>query len=1522
MLMIALYPQAHASVVRDDVDYQIYRDFSENKGAFYPGALNISIHDVNGNLVDILDKAPMPDFSSVNTFGIATLVNPQYLASVNHNDAFIYRNVYFGGRNQNPDYHRYNYTLVNRNPHPSLDFHLPRLDKIVTEVIPAEMNKAGPDDFSNNKRFPVFYRIGGGNQFSIMSDGTFTHWSNAYHYLTGGTISSPYNGVDVFTISSDVSDPLADTSGPLWNRPQEGDSGSPLFGWDALQNKWLLTGVADTVTINAAAANNLHAREVSWLMLPLDFINSLINSNIDPIVDFSNSKSDIHWTFDNSSGLGDLSKDGTHYSMYGVKDGDLNAGKDLIFIGSNGTIILDTSIDQGAGTLTFNTDYIVRPSGDETWKGGGIIVNDDKTVTWQVNGVAGDSLHKIGTGTLKVNATGENPGELSVGDGTVVLNQQADPTGKKQAFSKIDIVSGRPTVVLNDGSQIDPNNIYFGFRGGRLDLNGNALSFKRIRNADNGAQLVNHNDMASASVTVTGYGVSDLNLFDVTDPAQVDAILYINDERIKFNIGVIPGEDKQIKINSTLSEINKIAYQGFLGESDPTKINGKMDFTFTPVNASAIMALTGGSNMNGTLTVDNGTVLLSGQPVPHAEKNQLLPSGQIDPHANDPVVVDDDWYLSEFTIKDIHISKNADFQVGEYAHLRGNIYAGENTRTVLGYYSDNSQPPLLWRCYVDPVEITGSGQCSRPSRNDTQFEVLPPSVVTGDITLADNATLSLGKVTYTGHLDGSASSVVSLGRDSLWNMTEDSRAGTLNLEQGSQMTFSPFPHTLTVSNLTGHGGTINLNTALAGSSSPSDKIIINGGAASGHTLLQVHNQGGLGAQTSGDGIQLVEAIHGGTTARDAFNMPGELVAGAWRYNLYRKSGDEGWYLTTDKLSLAMTPLTPAKVTVPMTSLTPAKVTIPMTSLTPAIVTIQAPVNDLQQGQNITNDSHVKVSTDQSVNWSGSLNGQGMLTKEGAGNLTLENSQVAQTGGVMLNAGNLILSGTKGTFDVVAKEGTGISLTNHSVLTGTVDPTDLSVDSSSVWNITGDSLLNAFRNDGVVTFVPPAPGTPFAPHTLTVSSLSGQGGTINLNTRLEGSEAPTDRLVIDGGAATGHTRLVVHNEGGLGAATTGNGIQLVSAVNGGTTADDAFDMPDKLAAGSWRYSLWRNPADAGWYLTSGAVGKAGNEWVRSGHPDYSDAAWSFAGLTTQAMSYERLIANIGDSRTEEGMWSRVEGGRLHQGQDVGSTPSGDAAGETNYSVIQVGGDIGSVETPTSRWRVGLYGATAQTRGHSGRDNGEQAGSVSDQIFSTGAYVHGQYPHGLYVDGQVQVSRHRLNVSLNDSHGRLTTRGTGLNLSTTAGRELHAGGMDITPQAQYRVQSLRMDSEVDTAGTRYDAETATRQEVQAGVKVAHTFAGTGKEDKSVRVWMMPSVLQSFGQRGNTQVGVDGRDETTVTFGPGSEGAAAGVDVGIESHISQQGKVNPDVLVGVRGRYQRGLSGSEQDGVGGQVTFKMMF
>ena len=84
-------------------------------------------------------------------------------------------------------------------------------------------------------------------------------------------------------------------------------------------------------------------------------------------------------------------------------------------------------------------------------------------------------------------------------------------------------------------------------------------------------------------------------------------------------------------------------------------------------------------------------------------------------------------------------------------------------------------------------------------------------------------------------------------------------------------------------NYTGTGGEILLNTYLGGDGSPSDRLIINGGTATGSTGLFIHNTTGQGAETTGNGILVVNAINGGTTIPGAFMLTGEVRGGAFDY---------------------------------------------------------------------------------------------------------------------------------------------------------------------------------------------------------------------------------------------------------------------------------------------------------------------------------------------------------------------------------------------------------------------------------------------------------------------------------------------------------------------------------------------------------------------------------------------------------------------------------------------------------------
>ena len=87
-----------------------------------------------------------------------------------------------------------------------------------------------------------------------------------------------------------------------------------------------------------------------------------------------------------------------------------------------------------------------------------------------------------------------------------------------------------------------------------------------------------------------------------------------------------------------------------------------------------------------------------------------------------------------------------------------------------------------------------------------------------------------------------------------------------------------------------------MNAALGGSNSGSDQIIVNGGAATGSTLLTIKNVGGVGGQTTGAGIPVVITTNGGTIAPNAFALANTPVVGGFRYSL--DETNDAWYLVS------------------------------------------------------------------------------------------------------------------------------------------------------------------------------------------------------------------------------------------------------------------------------------------------------------------------------------------------------------------------------------------------------------------------------------------------------------------------------------------------------------------------------------------------------------------------------------------------------------------------------------------------
>ncbi|WP_105495566.1 S6 family peptidase [Escherichia coli] len=826
---------AGASIVSAEIDYQIFRDFAENKGAFRPGATDIAIYNKQGELVGTLDKAAMPDFSAVDSeIGVATLINPQYIASVKHNGG--YKNVSFGdGENR--------YNIVDRNEHGSQDFHAPRLDKLVTEVIPASVTEEGQktNAYANTERYTAFYRAGSGTQYIKDKSGNVTQISGAYSYLTGGTVGAPSSSDHIIASSpGNVFNPI---NGPLSSYGAPGDSGSPLFAYDSWQKKWVMVGVLSTWTGEHGVNNR-------WAVIPLDFIGQKFTEDNDAPVTFRTSEGGaLEWRFNSSTGAGALTQGSTTYAMHGQQGNDLNAGKNLIFQGANGQINLKDSVSQGAGSLTFRDNYTVTTSNGSTWTGAGIIVDNGVSVNWQVNGVKGDNLHKIGEGTLTVQGTGINEGGLKVGDGKVVLNQQADNKGQVQAFSSVNIASGRPTVVLTDERQVNPDTVSWGYRGGTLDVNGNSLTFHQLKAADYGAVLANNADkratitldyaLRADKVALNGWSESRKgtagNLYKYNNPYTNTTDYFILKQS---TYGYFPTDQSSNAtwefVGHSQGDAQKLVADRFnaAGYLFHGQLKGDLNVdNRLPEGVTGALVMDGSADISGTFTRENGRLTLQGHPVIHAYNTQsvadkLAASGDHSVLTQPTSFSQEDWENRSFTFDRLSL-KNTDFGLGRNATLNTTLEATDSTVTL----GDS-------RVFIDKNDGNGTAFTLEEGTSEAVKDA-DRSVFNGSAVLNGKTTLDIMNATFNGDISGHTGSHVELSRRSHWNMTKSSTLDSFRSKGGtlSLVTDNWSPKTLTVNTL--HASSMNIAMGVSTADNTGDRIDILNKATGGHNTLDL-----------------------------------------------------------------------------------------------------------------------------------------------------------------------------------------------------------------------------------------------------------------------------------------------------------------------------------------------------------------------------------------------------------------------------------------------------------------------------------------------------------------------------------------------------------------------------------------------------------------------------------------------------------------------------------------------------------
>ncbi|WP_407151646.1 autotransporter outer membrane beta-barrel domain-containing protein [Bradyrhizobium sp. ORS 86] len=391
-------------------------------------------------------------------------------------------------------------------------------------------------------------------------------------------------------------------------------------------------------------------------------------------------------------------------------------------------------------------------------------------------------------------------------------------------------------------------------------------------------------------------------------------------------------------------------------------------------------------------------------------------------------------------------------------------------------------------------------------------------------------------------------------------------------------------------------------------------------------------------------------------------------------------------------------------------------------------------------------------------------GTGALTKLGSGMLAL-NGDNAHSGGTNVAVGTLIVGDASHPGAALSGGGpvavaADAMLGGYGSVTGTVTNNGTIATANALPGLAdgpnGNFTINGeLRNNGIANLAGSGVG-----NSLTVAgNYIGGNGQLHLNSVLAADGSPSDRLVISGGTATGTTAISVTNVGGAGAQTLADGIMVVQAVNGGTTAASAFSLSGGASAGAYEYFLFKGGVTAGtgdnWYLRSNVVAgptpapgspplpvvAAGADPIPLYRPEVAlySAVPSIArqmGLAMLGTFHERQGDQsllVGGNGVVSAGWGRVFGQGTEQSWSGAVSPEFDGY----VAGVQTGVDLFAREAASGhRDRAGLFFGYSRADGDvRGFAVGQRAAAVGDLMldgYSLGGYWTHIGPSGWYVD----------------------------------------------------------------------------------------------------------------------------------------------------------------------------------------------
>lgn len=341
--------------------------------------------------------------------------------------------------------------------------------------------------------------------------------------------------------------------------------------------------------------------------------------------------------------------------------------------------------------------------------------------------------------------------------------------------------------------------------------------------------------------------------------------------------------------------------------------------------------------------------------------------------------------------------------------------------------------------------------------------------------------------------------------------------------------------------------------------------------------------------------------------------------------------------------------------------------------------------------------------------------------------------------------------------------------------------NLSFSDSAQWQMTGSSEVSALTLDssGALDMTYGNTGDKFGSfRTLTASSLSGEGGVINMNIDAGTNADNSDRVYVTG-THTGEHLISLNNVNSASLTDGADGTVLVSV------GDEQGKFSALAAEGKlyWnRYELGDKESATDGYNTDWYLKEIIQE--ETGGSDDKPTTSVEAGLSANALGYHTwraemdwLMQRMGDLRQEDepgnGAWFRAKGGKINRDGAFGF--------ENEYVMYQLGYDDVLKRTDKYTSYIGVAFSYTDGEGSYYRGNDENEGK------EFGVYYTKMHKNGHYFDVAVKAGRWDNDFDVTDRSGNRISGDYDNNsfaFSAEYGRKIAMGakGWYVEPQAQ--------------------------------------------------------------------------------------------------------------------------------------------